>query len=282
VAACLALAACGSGGDADEAQLVPTPAETEPEPDAEVALPAGELAGVWRVEGGNRLLWLGAGGRFAIDDRGLLDRRPAVVGTYELDGATIRLANGEGDLCPPGDWALEGELAGEGVLQTVVAEDVEGRCSVGAGTRWRWVRVSPPSPAGAALAAEGLPEDGVAPGAEALSGIWLLEGSGLLLRFADGTYALDDEGELPGAPADAGTVAVGAGGEITLTSGAATRRCSEGDGWVWSDVRLLAAPSRTDAAGVAQAGDWALVAAVAADDCGHRIPDGARWLRLSP
>jgi hypothetical protein len=283
-AAGLVLAGCG-GSTPEVAQPAPGSAEIETvhvdEQPSGAAPEGAEILGVWRLENGERLFWLGADGRFAIDDRGLLDTAPAAVGTYELAGATIRLENGEGDLCPPGSWELEATLAGDGALETVVGEDVEGRCSVGVGTRWTWLRVSPASPAGAELAAEGLEGEGAGPDAETLPGIWLLEGTGLLLRFAaDGAYAFDDEGDLPGAPADAGTFAVDED-EIAFTSGAGTRRCSEGDRWVWRGTRLVTAPSESDAAGVARRGDWALLASPATDDCG-RGAGGRRWLRLSP
>jgi hypothetical protein len=73
-----------------------------------------------------------------------------------------------------------------------------------------------------------------------LHGVWLLEGNGILLRLgADGSYAIDDGGELITDPDDEGTFEVdGESGTLTFTSGADSRTCAEDDVWVWTNAQL--------------------------------------------
>lgn len=149
------------------------------------------------------------------------------------------------------------------------------------GTQWTFVRVSPSSPPGEELAGEPgeptPPED-----ASTLAGLWLREGSGQLLSLgADGTYAVDDAGELGVDAADTGTFELDRNGSLTLTSGPKSRACSQGDRWVWEGAEIEVGPTVEDPTGVAQGGDWTLVGDVTEDACGHGAAEDVRWLRIS-
>jgi hypothetical protein len=294
LATATALAAACGGGEEDARPAEPsgeTAIEREAPPaGTEEPVVAGEppgeegLAGIWLLDGSDRLMRLSRDGTFAIDDRGTLDTEPAVAGTFALEERTVRFASAGSALCEEGDrWSWEAGIIEEGRMETIVREDGDGRCALGVGARLAWARVSPASPAGAGLAGSVEGVEPVSPAAEILVGIWLLEGTGVLLRLgSDGTYALDDDGELGPGPGDAGTFELDEAGTLTLTSAAGSERCAEGDRWAWQALELLAGPSTEDAAGVAQRGDWVLLVDAARDDCGRGVPDGARWLLLSP
>jgi hypothetical protein len=168
-----------------------------------------------------------------------------------------------------GQWAWEAAIPEEGLLHTLSIRDSTG--NVAPGTEWAWVRVSPSSPAGAQITAEAASGEGVPPSEEwQLSGIWLLQGTGQLLRFStDGTYALDDGGRLRGDPNDQGTFEVDGKGTITLTSGAESHTCAEGTSWAWNDVRVIF-------------GAGTLLGVVTEDDGKRDLGPDMTWVRLSP
>jgi hypothetical protein len=205
------------------------------------------LAGIWLNDGGpspgwsNLLVRFSPDGTVAFDDLGVLDTTPAVLGTYELDGRTITFSAGpRSAACTGGDtWTWEAGVPDDGRLHVVNIEDGTGNCSVGVGTEWTFTRVSPVSPATARITVPEPTGKAVPPPSEAtLRGIWLLGGSGTLVRLGeDRTYALDDMGRLGISPSDVGTFQVD-GRTITFTSGAGSSRCAQGDLWVWKDVDL--------------------------------------------
>jgi hypothetical protein len=75
-----------------------------------------------------------------------------------------------------------------------------------------------------------------APSVPTVSGIWLREGSGQLLRFhPDGSYAIDDDGELGVDPDETGSYVIG-GSMITFTSDGSTD-CPSGETFRWDVAR---------------------------------------------
>jgi hypothetical protein len=225
-----------------------------------------KLTGIWHnqsAEEASLLVQFGPDGTYAIDHHGELDTRPYSFGTYEVEGRTVSFVGSDGQ------WTWEATISEEGLLHTVSIRDSTG--NVAPGTEWAWVRVSPISPAGAQITAEAASGEGVRPSDEwQLSGIWLLEGTGQLLRFStDGTYALDAGGRLRGDPDDQGTFEVDGKGTITLTSGAISNTCAEGTSWVWKDVLV------TFGAGT-------LRGVVTKDDGKRDLEPDMTWVRLSP
>jgi len=68
--------------------------------------------------------------------------------------------------------------------------------------------------------------------------MWVDEASGtLLLINADGTYAIDDAGNIDTTPADQGIVAV-AGDTLRFSSSDASTECRAGQGWDFAPLRL--------------------------------------------
>jgi hypothetical protein len=250
---------------------------------------ASDLRGVWVLESGPEDLSLMASfdaeGNFAFDDAGFVND-PAAFGSYRLDGRTITFINGLFTRsCPAGDrWAWHVGIPGEGQLHAVeldpaqVPDEVEGDCDVPG--EYRWIRVSPASPAGASITAEAPPGAGDAPSTEsALWGTWLLEGQGTLVTFnASDLYFLDDGGSRgPRDRDDGGVYAVDEEGTITFTSGppspsgpgplSASRWCADGEVTTWREVRLD--------------GDT-LRATVTGDACAELPAGELTWIRLSP
>jgi hypothetical protein len=280
------LVGCGGDDDGEEPEAVIPPEERTAEGEPPTA---SELAGIWWVNdpevfGGVILARFSADGMFAIDWRGLLDTTPGAAGTYEVDDSAIAFASEGSDVCTEGDdWAWDAGIPEEGRLNVVWTEEPDEECYVGVGTQWALTRVSPSSPAGTELGGE-RGEDPVPPDdASTLAGIWLLEGTGQLLRLGEGrTYAIDDAGELGVDPADVGTFQLDRNGTLTFTSGPRSRDCSEGDRWVWEQVEVALGPPREVEGALAEGGDWTLRAEVTEDACDHAIADDAQWLRISP
>lgn len=100
---------------------------------------------------------------------------------------------------------------------------------------------------------------GPAPTAADLDGIWTLEDSSHLLRFAaaDGTFAIDDSGALIDGLEDAGTFSL-SGNTLTLVA-AGSAKCEDGQRAVWQ-VELL--------------GDGRLHAIATLDECGYPLAGG--------
>jgi hypothetical protein len=235
---------------------------------------AERLAGIWIVDDDNPLLVrFSTDGTYAFDNIGSLDTSPAAAGTYEVAGRIIIFTNGRSRICPNGDrYGWRASLTEDGRLHVLhlergeVMDDIEEDCDLAGESTW--TRVSPTSPAGTRISAKPSGE-GTPPSIEsALRGIWLLEGGGHLLRFGtDGTYALDDAGALGNDPDDVGTFEVDGRGGVTLTSGANSRTCAQGDMWVWQNVRL-AGPT--------------LQGVVTDSACPNDVGIDLTWVRLSP
>lgn len=195
------------------------------------------LAGIWLNEDWDALLLaLHSDGTMAFDNGGYLDTDPAVAGTFALDQHDVVFTAGE-SACAAGDsWTFEATTPEDGRLLTVITEDGTGNCSVGMGTEWSWTRLSPRSAAGTAIITPATGGGTTHPPTEtSVRGIWLLEGSGQLLRFGrDGTYAIDDGGLLGADPDDIGTYEV-EGSSIAFTS-TGSRSCAAGESMVWEKV----------------------------------------------
>jgi hypothetical protein len=235
------------------------------------------LSGVWVLDdeqaGGwtQLMMSFSPDGTFAIDDGGSLDLQPHARGTYRIDGDTVRFASRGSEGCPEGTtWAVQAGIPEDGRLHLVSAESADLRCSPSVGTESWLTRVSPASSASRAMPAPDLPSVGTGRPETilALRGIWLLEGSGRLLRIAveaEGTYAIDESGQLVTDPDDTGAVEVEPNGTVIFTS-AGSPTCPKGATIVWEDVRMWATSLR---------------ATVAADACGGESGIEQTWIRLS-
>jgi hypothetical protein len=281
----LAVAACGGDDDDDDAGEAAAPPEEQTGAEGTPAT-ADDLTGTWLIVEGieDELMFeFHPDGTYVGDWRGLLATKPGAAGTYEADEGTVRFENGNSDVCRRGDsWAWDSTVSEEGRLDIVFrrSESASEECRVPKGTQWTFVRVSPSSPAGEELRGD--------PGelepltdATTLEGIWLREESGELLSFArNGSYTIDDDGQLGSDPADTGTFELDPEETLTLTSGPKSRTCSRGDRWVWegSGIEVGPAPEDPTLGGTAS---WTLVGEVTEDACDHAAGADARWLRIS-
>jgi hypothetical protein len=260
--------------DTEERPATPAPGQDH-DTGAIEGLPVSEeaLTGIWLEDGGTGLLWeFTADGRITIGEDGLLDTDPWGRGTYEVEDGIITQAfqnspQEGGEFCVRADAFLPED----GRLLIVALGDPGSPCQAFAGQERSFVRVSPIS-----LPAQQITAD-VPPGGwgtlpvgtgSLLRGIWLLVGEGHLLRLGtDGTYALDGDGTLATDPDDVGTFEVDSdAGTITLTSGADSRGCSEGERAVWVE---------------AQFGGNALRGDLGSADCAAHEGLGGTWVRIS-
>lgn len=261
-------------------------AATDPPAAESVPLSVESLAGIWKVDsessGGQTsavtglLMAMGPDGTFAFDNGGYLDTTPFVAGTHELDGDIVDLNVEEGGCTVVPDYRAE--LTSDGTLRVVYTETGDNACDVGVGTEWTLIRLSPSSAAASAISSSTTGGSEPAPPAVSLvTGIWLREGSGQLLRTtADHTYAIDDSGLLGIDPDDTGTWDV-EGDAVTLVS-AGSASCREGDTHVLDDV-LVDSVRLT----VAAATFTRRVRAVAADpECRIYGTGDQTWIRVSP
>jgi hypothetical protein len=247
------------------------------------------LAGVWSLAGSRDadgevqadargvLMTFGADGDFAFDSRGSIDVSPTLSGTYELDTSTVVTHRLRGVCSEAIDFTVA--MPEDGRLHTTVTESGEGKgCAIPVGTTSEWVRVSPISAAGSAtVTTVQSVEDTAPPTLQAMYGIWQLQGSGQLLRLAiDGTYAVDDGGQLAGDPDDTGRYEID-GHTLTLTS-AGSASCAAGDTQVLDGFTLRSVR-------VAEA-DLLLTKVIDATASGSACPihtaGDQTWLRISP
>ena len=241
-----------------EQKSIPAPDGTPPTSEA--------LAGIWaqdpaHTDGDPLLVRFGTDGTMAFDNNGELDV-PAVPGSYELQGDTIVFSiNTSAGWCPGGSTTFKAGSSEDGRLHTVVAE----ASCLPDGTEWHWVRVSPQSAASAVLAQDpsGTPHP---PLVGSLKGIWLLEGTGLLMLVdATGRYAIDDGGTLTTDPDDSGAVEA-EGTTVKLTSDG-SRSCAVGDTNVWEGAQLFS---------------FTLTAVAKEAGCANQPSGDQTWIRLSP
>jgi len=245
-------------------QLPPTGEELPPTAD--------RLEGIWLFRpDGDLLLRFGRDSSFAFIPDGYVGG----FGTYEVKGRTIRFTYTGGRFCS-GAFTWEVGLPEDGRLRAVNIRSTspcEPEREVGLETNW--TRVSPGSPAAEEITAgTSARESQQLPlrSESALHGVWLLEGRGVLLRLGtDGSYAIDEGGELVTGPDDQGTFEVDGQGTLTLTSGANSRTCAEGDSWIWANAEL-----RTDA----EFSFRRLRGVVTEDACGRDLGPDLRWFRL--
>jgi hypothetical protein len=250
------------------------PAEDENQIEGQ-APTADRLAGIWlrdqgpNLESAPLMLRIGRDGTAAFDDRSLLDTSPAIRATYVRDGDRLTFTVVGGDACEDGDnWTWRTGVQDEGRMHILNIEDGTENCSIGLGTRWSFTRVSPISQASSQITAEDPAGKGLPPTSRMLSGIWLAQGGGHLLRFAwDETYAIDDGGVLGTRPDDAGDFQIDDRGTLTFTSGPESRSCPEGAVTVWEKVRIS---GRT------------LRGTVTIDECTDSIGAELTWILLAP
>jgi hypothetical protein len=191
------------------------------------------------MEGGSLMLSFSSDGMFAF----IPDGDVGGFGTYEVDGQTITFVYTGGRFCS-GGFVWNASLPRDGRLRAMnVSSSSPCEPERQLGLETTWTQVSPRSAAVEEITAD------VSPGVfrplppesgSILHGVWLLEGNGILLRLgADGSYAIDDGGELITDPDDEGTFEVdGESGTLTFTSGADSRTCAEDDVWVWTNAQL--------------------------------------------
>jgi hypothetical protein len=279
-AVALLLAACsGAKHDSDMRPAARRTAVTWGQPPT-----PSSLAGVWlndaqpstggptyQLQWSTALLQLNPDGTYAFDPGGYLDTTPHSTGTYAVHERSVTFTIGGGSSeCGLGDgWAVQAGTSPAGQLHTTITDDLSDPCGVGIGTEWTWSRVSPSSPAGAELTTgAAAPDIGITPALLQLRGIWLRQGSGHLLRFGEGgSYASDSSGRLATDPDDVGRFTVNEQGNVTFTSGAHSRGCTQGSRTVWTSVRLVIR---------------SLQVAGGKDECGQHIATQSTWLRLSP
>lgn len=231
------------------------------------------LVGVWLFDGGpdpaepGMLMSFQDDGTFAIDAFGTLDTSPATRGTYELAGRHISFLVEPSARCPTGEtFTFRAAVPADGRLHTVMSEP---GCDVAAGVEWTWTRVSPASAGGTSIERDPTVATQPIEDVVSLQGIWLLEGTGQLLRISwSGAYVIDDAGRLSSGSFDVGELAPD-GGTLSLSSGRGSRGCHEGDRWVWDEVRV-------------DAFAHVMRATQVRDDCGHGTARARMvWIRIS-
>jgi hypothetical protein len=231
------------------------------------------VQGIWLFDGGpdpgepGMLMRLAPDGTFAIDAYGSLDQSPATQGTFVIEGGDVDFEVGPSARCPNREtFTFLMGVSGDGRLETVMTEP---GCGVPEGTRWAWTRVSPASEASAEIRAA-RPSGDAAPPEDAVSlqGIWLLEGTGQLLRVSfSGSYAMDDQGSLGIDPADEGVLEV-QGRKVVLVSGSGSRSCAADTRWVWGAVEVEPFGTR-------------MRATSRSDGCARGFAEGLAWIRIS-
>jgi hypothetical protein len=265
----LLTAACGGAEDEVAQDKIP--------PVEEKAPTVVDLNGIWlQVQDPDSLgvlVRFSANGTFASDDGGDLTSKPDALGRFDLEKNAITFTNAGSELCPEGDsWSWRVSLPQNGRLHIVHTDEAADPCRVPLNTEWTLIRVMPRpyiegSKAIRATTAAG-PAEGPSPTASELAGIWLSPEAPLVGFASDGTFVIDNKGNLDTDPAVRGTYNVD-GDTITFTIGGGGA-CTPGDTWAWQaslpEDGLLPIVHGEEAAG----------------NC--RVPTGEEWtlIRVSP
>jgi hypothetical protein len=231
------------------------------------------LTGIWWFVSGNRdaytggrfafMYRFGADGSFALDWFGQLDSHPLAHGTYTVDGDAVAFITSRSQRC-----AATMSFRDEGELNLVFTEDHDLACAAGPGSDFNFVRVSPSTPQSERIRALADAEQGTPPVRinNRVQGIWLLEGTDVLLRIGFDGYAIADQGRLGTDPNDIGTIETDGDGTLTFTSGLESSTCAEGTVTRWGNVLV---------------NEDALAADIPPDACGG-LPEGrGSWVRIS-
>jgi hypothetical protein len=232
----IALLAGACGGAADEG-----PAVEETALVAEGQAPTGvDLNGIWLqvedTESLGVLVRFSPNSTFASDDGGELATKPDALGTFDLNQGAITFTSEGSNLCPEGDsWSWQASLPENGRLHIVHTEEAADPCRIPLKREWTLIRVMPRpyiqgSTAIRAIAAAG-PAEGPPPTASELAGIWYSPEAPLVGFSPDGTFVIDNKGNLDTGPAIRGTFKV-KGGLSTFTIGGGYA-CTPADGWAW-------------------------------------------------
>jgi hypothetical protein len=154
----------------------------------------------------------------------------------------------------------------------VHTEEAAGNCLVPTGTEWTLIRVMPRTYVDGSAAIRAIIDSGLAdarpPTASELAGIWFSPQAPLVALDRDGTFVIDNKGDIDTGPAVRGTFNVD-GDTSTFTIGGG-RACVPGDSWTWqtsvSEDGLLHIVHGEEASG----------------NC--RVPTGEEWtlIRVSP
>jgi hypothetical protein len=232
-------AACGGGA-------VEEKAVDDIAPVVEGKTPTGvDLNGIWlQVEDPDSLgvlVRFSPNRTFAIDDGGELAANPDALGRFGLDEDIITFTSQGSNLCTEGDsWAWQARLLDVGRLRIVHSEEGAGPCRVPAKTEWTLIRVMPVpyiegSSAIRAITDAG-PSDGPPPTASELAGIWLSPEAPLVAFGSDGSFVIDNHGNLDTNPAIRGNFEVKGGTSIFTIGGG--HACTPGDSWAWKSSLL--------------------------------------------
>jgi len=235
---------------------VPTPPAKSPTGAISKTLPLtiDNLAGIWRVDDGSGLLWrfsrqgtvaLQAEGRLGVD-------KPSFAARYRIAGTTVRFVSLEDVACS--HWTMAIDIHMDGTMRETFTDAAPG-CPLQAGVRLDLTRLAPASFSGLLIQGilESVYSDPATPEAPSarpkslldLNGIWLVEGSGRLVRLTSGvsspfrgTYAIDDDGDLDTAPDDVGTVSLATDGTLTFTASSRSAGCPPGSQFAMHGVRV--------------------------------------------
>ena len=260
------------GGDEESASNLPA---TEPEiraPDG-AAPTVVELVGIWKADDSPLMVRYGADGTYSFDNTGRLEE-PSGSGTYRVDGRAIEFTMLGGTIfdavggCPAA-WLVglpeEGRLNTVQTRSPIAAGCVQDEADVG--EERVYTRVSPPSPASAAIVGDEAGATELASiGQYGGNGLWLQPETGRLLHLEPGTYTVADDGQLGAAPDDGGNYVITQPGVLTLTSVQGSKDCAAGDSTTLEQVRinsstLIVGTSVSTCQGQADlSGSWVLLA----------------------
>ena len=270
----------------DDAPAPPTAASTMPAPSVAAA---GVLDGIWwkpRVPDARNDLPLtyqfGPGDLFVLDGRAQLIA-PVFRGRYTFADDVVTYFDNEiaDGPCPADDQTrLAIVIVDDGEIGSEVLE--AGVCSSEDDTLASMIRLSPASPAGAAITPPDGEFDDTPEFTSQLKGIWLHEATGEVIYFhPDSTYARSDIGDVVTNPDDSGTFVLvtpeddNGPAQVVMTSDG-TSKCAAGATLTWGTVEWNQVPPALDP----PLGPIGAINTIADDSCGTSSGNQT-WIHIS-
>jgi hypothetical protein len=235
------------------------------------SLTAADLAGVWMVNetDSSGHLW-----HFTADGRRTTTNTPEEYLALEQDLEPISIGAADVLTIPAlgNDCRGTVQLGPEGTMTLTPLGGATACKILTSDEEWRLIRVSPMSPAGAALTGHPNPKPSTPTAAPAdmseLAGTWLLRGTGTLLVVRDSSsnaseYVLDDDGDVPTLADQRGTATLRPDGGLVLHP---TKGGEQGCDTVYERVLTTGNTLKAD---------------LAATSCGRPGGVSGTWIRLS-
>ena len=194
------------------------------------------IAGFWREDNGGISMLFDEDGSVHFDETGRVYSGPGAWGTYEINGDTIAMTLKGGEKCKGTRFTMRASILKNGDMRALPDYGSRPNCTPISSSQLTWQHVLPTSPSFGSIPFS--QETGWEPltGKVPLNGDWAAEDGGWVIEMTpDGAYyVLNNSAEA----VDQGGWSR-QGGDLVLTSSAASTQCNTGDRFVLGNVQWV-------------------------------------------